>query len=500
MGAATPNEAESTNGSVKRRSSAEPTAATLLSRCSSETTGVPQEDDSGASSVTCNSAESISGPGTEFDAYTKAHPEAKCVVGIDGHWYDVTSFRFRHPGGAILLGLCHGKDATELFKAFHSRNVLKGWRPIASYTPVLTKRHPAVTIFRDLQDALQREGYFETSYTWYARKIAATFLLLVASVLVLVVPQQPTWVSALVGGVLLGMFWQQCGFLMHDLMHSELTHKYWIDRWIGLLFGSFFLGVSAHWWRDEHFEHHAFCNVVDKETLYVDPQMQEDVWVQSPKLFRLYTDRGSLVANWVQLQFIRFQHVLWIPLSVVAGRLAIIVNGIFKERRWYEVLAQVLHTCCMALFLGTLIPPGYRHLRVLTYMTAAIYEGILHMQLLVSHYAKPWVDMDDVLTTMCWGELQVKTNLNIRNPWFLDWFHGGLNFHIEHHLYPLMPRHNFREVSTRVRQACEDAGLDYDECSLSEAIIRTVKNLATIAQLYVEEYGRQEQQKTKKVQ
>lgn len=433
---------------------------------------------------------------TDFQNYIAEHPKADCIVGVDGCWYDVTNFRHRHPGGPLVLEKCHGKDVTELVKSFHERNVLKGWRPVGRYARSIVLTDPASKAFRALHEEFIQKGYFKTSMSWYARKIAATFAALLCSVALIVSPAVLTTWRAIFAGFCLGLFWQQCGFLMHDLMHSEMTHKRQIDRWVGMFFGSFCLGVSAHWWRDEHFEHHAFTNVVDKETLYVDPQMQEELWSQSPLMFPLYINRGHWAIDWVQTQLLRFQHIFWIPICVFAGRVGIIVNGIFKERRWYEVLSLSAHNIMMGCFIFFFIPTW--KLRFLFYATAALYEGVLHMQLLVSHYAKPWTEMKDVATTVDWYRLQVYCNINIQNPIWLDWFHGGLNFHIEHHLYPRMPRNRFRETSARVREVCQEVGIVYDECCFTDALIRTLRHLKEIGALYVEALRKEKIEKDEK--
>ena len=51
--------------------------------------------------------------------------------------------------------------------------------------------------------------------------------------------------------------------------------------------------------------------------------------------------------------------------------------------------------------------------------------------------------------------------MNWTCPAWLDWFHGGLQFQIEHHLFPRMPRHNLRAASHLVKPACLRLGLRY---------------------------------------
>ena len=50
---------------------------------------------------------------------------------------------------------------------------------------------------------------------------------------------------------------------------------------------------------------------------------------------------------------------------------------------------------------------------------------------------------------------------NVSCPVWMDWFHGGLQYQIEHHLYPDLPRHQLRAASGYVRPMCEKLGIRY---------------------------------------
>lgn len=56
---------------------------------------------------------------------------------------------------------------------------------------------------------------------------------------------------------------------------------------------------------------------------------------------------------------------------------------------------------------------------------------------------------------------QVNGTMNWSCPAWLDWFHGGLQFQIEHHLFPALPRHNLRKASLLVQPLCQEFNLHY---------------------------------------
>jgi hypothetical protein len=57
--------------------------------------------------------------------------------------------------------------------------------------------------------------------------------------------------------------------------------------------------------------------------------------------------------------------------------------------------------------------------------------------------------------------LQLYTTRNMRPGLFIDWLWGGLNYQIEHHLFPTMPRHNLGRVMPMVKAFCAENELPY---------------------------------------
>ena len=85
----------------------------------------------------------------------------------------------------------------------------------------------------------------------------------------------------------------------------------------------------------------------------------------------------------------------------------------------------------------------------------------------MNHYPIEKVDRER-LAEGDWAALQCAGTLNVTQGWFPrlnDWLFGGLNFQIEHHLFPTMPRHNLRSVSPKVRAFCHTFGLPYTDVS-----------------------------------
>jgi fatty acid desaturase len=67
-------------------------------------------------------------------------------------------------------------------------------------------------------------------------------------------------------------------------------------------------------------------------------------------------------------------------------------------------------------------------------------------------------------------EQQVTTSRNISNPRLLDFYYGGLNSQIEHHLFPRVPHDRYRRMRAVVRDFCAERGIAYQEVTLYRAL------------------------------
>jgi len=80
----------------------------------------------------------------------------------------------------------------------------------------------------------------------------------------------------------------------------------------------------------------------------------------------------------------------------------------------------------------------------------------------------------------------IECNLNIVGPWWMDWFHGGLNFHHEHHCFPRLPRNRLREASKLIQEICARHNVHYDQCGFFTALGRTLRNLYLVRNRFLD--------------
>ena len=405
-----------------------------------------------------------------------AKDDAWVIVG-DGV-YDITEWIPRHPGGSIPLVQYAGRDMTDAFRAYHSPNgkaakTLNAYR-IGDFTGAGSragsecespKDHlatasgdsvgsvassdaaaPHVAAFRTLVAGL--EGEFRTDYRHYYKLFACLAALFAASVWCVVGEGHGVWTHML-GAVLLGMFWQQTMFIGHDAGHGAITHNHAKDFFIGLIVGNLCNGVGITWWTTTHNVHHCACNSVE-----CDPDLQHmPVFAVSEKYFKsvysLY-HRRRMKFDRIAKFFVRVQHYTFYPIMAVARinlylqTLIFLVKAERVRSRPVEFLAIGVFFAWLSALIAQL-PEGHR---VPFFFLSHAVAGIIHVQICLSHFSRDVFEGRPEHDE--WVSMQLSGTMDIDCPWWLDWFHGGLQFQTEHHLCPRVPRHKLRTFRENV--------------------------------------------------
>ncbi|WP_067435512.1 fatty acid desaturase family protein [Nocardioides jensenii] len=250
----------------------------------------------------------------------------------------------------------------------------------------------------------------------------------------------------------LGLVSTQIGFLGHDVGHLQVTRNARHSRVIGLVVANLMAGLSYGWWVRKHNAHHAHPN-----DLEVDPDVRVGMLVFDAD--QAGERRGA--AAWAT----RHQALLFFPLLLgeavnlhVASVRELFVPGL--RQRALEGLLMLAH------FLGylALLVVAFTWWQAIAFV--AIHKGVQGLYLGCSfapnHKGMPVLDAEQARDPLL---RQVLTSRNIRGGFFTDAAFGGLNYQIEHHLYPSMPRANLRHAQPVVQRFCEEHGIRYVECS-----------------------------------
>ncbi|KAJ3113440.1 hypothetical protein HK098_007710 [Nowakowskiella sp. JEL0407] len=91
------------------------------------------------------------------------------------------------------------------------------------------------------------------------------------------------------------------------------------------------------------------------------------------------------------------------------------------------------------------------------FLVSNMMTGLLHVQITISHFGMPAVTLNGEE----FARMGLNSSMDVECPRWLDWFHGGLQFQVIHHLFPRIPRHRLRSIKPMVIKLAQDNGLVY---------------------------------------
>ena len=272
-----------------------------------------------------------------------------------------------------------------------------------------------------------------------------------------------TWWQALPLSVVLGIATAGIGFnIMHDGGHQSYSEHRWVNRLMAMMLD--LVGGSSYIWQWKHARfHHTYVNIAG-----------HDSDIDLGMLGRL-----SPLQRWRPWH--RWQHVyLWLLYGVTAIRWHLyadfrdMITGTVGERafarpRGWDLAAFVIGKLVfftLAFGLPLLFHPVVAVL--LFYTVAAAVAGILlalvfQMAHVVEPAAFPVPDEEQRMDTP-WAIHQLETTVDFaRGNRVLTWLIGGLNFQVEHHLFPRISHVHYPVVSRVVEDTCREFGVTYLE-------------------------------------
>ena len=260
--------------------------------------------------------------------------------------------------------------------------------------------------------------------------------------------------------------------IMHDSCHGAYSARPWINNILS--YSMNLIGGNKYNWVIQHnIKHHTFTNIFHAD---------EDL--DNGNVIRLspYSDY-----RW----FHKYQHIYcWFLYSL--GTLSWVTIKDFKQ---FGQLAKEANKGKFVAELSILIFTKilyYLYMIVVPYIVLDISLGYIIAGFLTMHFVAGWIlsvtfqlahvventehtiaDVPkDTEIKDSWAIHQIKTTSNFaRKNKFLNWYLGGLNFQVEHHLFPNICHVHYDKIAPIVKQTVEDHGLEYREyTTLADAV------------------------------
>ncbi len=295
-------------------------------------------------------------------------------------------------------------------------------------------------------------GLLRRRYGWYAARSALLLGLLTLGIVALFAFAPGPWLLLLAAGF--GVLFTQFAFLAHDGAHRQIFHSGKRNEWFSRVVGNLFVGLSYGWWMNKHGKHHANPNKMGKD-LDIDP----GAIVFTPDDAREITGRR---AWWMARQ-----HWFFFPILTVAGldlhiRAAQAVLG--KEKVKHPVIEATMLAVRLIGFplIVTLAVGPWWALAFMAVQIAA-FGVTMGGSFAPNHKGMPIVPKTVNIDFL---RRQTLMSRNISGGLPVAVAMGGLNYQIEHHLFPTMPSVNLRRARPIVQEYCATHDVKYTETTL----------------------------------
>jgi fatty acid desaturase len=300
---------------------------------------------------------------------------------------------------------------------------------------------------------------------WYAVRVGVTLALLAAGWVIFAVLGESWW--QLVTGAYLAVMFTQIAFMGHDAGHRQIFRSRRANDLVGVVHGNLLTGIGFDWWVDKHDRHHSNPNHED-----LDPDISitalaftADQATSRHGLVRLLARHQAWLFFPLLLMEAAHLHLASIKATVRGSGRANLVGGLL-------LLAHVAgYLTAVVLVLSPLQAVAF----------IAVHQGLFGLYLGCSfapnHKGMPTLTAAEELDFV---RRQVLTSRNVAGSWFVDLLLGGLNYQIEHHLFPNMPRPNLRHAQPLIRAFCQQQEIAYCEASLLGSYAEAVRHLHAV--------------------
>ena len=339
--------------------------------------------------------------------------------------------------------------------------------PVRTVSP---RRRPAgagqgdhVKEFSILLGQVRAAGLLERRPGWY---LARTLVLLglFAVGFALLFGLGASWWQLLTAAYF-GVLFTQTAFLAHDSAHKQIFESGRRGVLFSRVIGNLGIGLSYGWWLDKHSRHHAHPN-----TIGTDSDIRPGAVVFTPQ----DASRRTGAAGWLMAR----QGWFFFPILLLAGidlhRNAVlaVLHGRAVDHRLLEGSLLAVRLLGFPVLVVLAAGPGIA--AAFMGVQLAVFGFTMGGSFAPNHKGMPLIE-PGVRTDYL--RRQVLTSRNITGGWLIEKAMGGLNYQIEHHLFPSMPSINLRRARPLVRAYCRERGIRYTETTLLQSWAIVVRYL-----------------------
>jgi fatty acid desaturase len=347
---------------------------------------------------------------------------------------------FSNAGAA---GIQHTATATATVTA-PTLGAVRATKP-KSGTPNTTQSYTA------LSRVVRESGMLRRAHGFYIALFSGLVLALAGTIAGMILLGD-SWFQLLMA-VALGIIFTQFAFLAHEASHRAILTSGPANDKAGRLLAAF-VGMSYAWWMNKHTRHHANPNRVGK-----DPDIEFDTIS--------FTEESAAKQTGVIAWITRRQGYLFFPLLLLEGvnlHVTSVRTLFAKQRIEGRSIELSVIAARFAVYLGLvfwIMPLGMAF--AFLGVQLAVFGVYMGASFAPNHKGMPIIPNEVKLDFF---SKQVLTSRNISGGFWASALMGGLNYQIEHHLFPSMPRTSLAKARELVREHCATTGTPYTETTL----------------------------------
>jgi fatty acid desaturase len=309
--------------------------------------------------------------------------------------------------------------------------------------------------FTELARRIKDAGLMRRRYGYYWTKLIGVPVVFAVAIALFVWIGDSWWQMFTAAGF--AVLFTQTAFLGHDAAHRQIFKSGRWNDWTSLVLGGF-VGMSYGWWQHKHTRHHANPN-----QLGVDPDIDLPVVAFTPE--QASRHRGP-IRHWA----IAHQGAFFFPILLLEG-LSLHASSVHRAfgreplaHRPVEITFLSVRIVGFLALVFLVLSPGKA--AVFLAIQLGLFGFYMGMSFAPNHKGMPLVPKGLKLDFL---RRQVLMSRNIRGSRALDTLMGGLNYQIEHHLFPSMPRPHLRRAATIIEGYCRDHDVPYTVTTLGRS-------------------------------
>lgn len=378
---------------------------------------------------------------------------------LEGVVYDLQEFSKVHPGGSNIINIFGGKDATIHYYMLHPHNnirtnILSKYK-IRTHTTDNNNNNNNKnqyilnsTIFKELKASIKSAvPYQYATYEWWLKAVA----IIIAEIYI----EYHNYIYGYAVGksILLGILMAMIGLcIQHDANHGAVSRNAVINRFWG--YTQDWIGGSSILWKHHHvLLHHAYTNVLE-----YDPDITTNI-------LRLHKGIKYNPYHYWQKLYIWFLFIL-LPINWHFSELGDLykmnhmshkISSMATNEVRIGILFRVLFYIRFYIIPIYLYPSLYTLLNIgISLAVGGIYLGV---NFIISHNFEGV--LNNTTGTTDWAVSQIESSSSVGDR-LLGFFHGGLNYQIEHHLFPRISHVHYYKIKPIIQEWCKKNNVKYN--------------------------------------